>query len=139
MDSVYNLFFVMAMLSLYMMKEKPDFMYVYGVSLGLAFMCKGPHAALIFLIGILYTPMVRRAFTSAKRVIISICLAAVFPAYWLISRYLYDGFELVNSLFVGEVVERVSESKQDLVMPLMDFFRSDISIIFAVSLVVIAT
>ena len=48
MDALFNLFFVLAMISLYEMRTKHNFMYLYGLSLGLAFMCKGPHAALIF-------------------------------------------------------------------------------------------
>ena len=90
MDALFNLFFVLAMISLYEMNKKHDYMYLYGLSLGLAFMCKGPHAALIFLIGLLYIPKIRRAFT-AKRTILSALLSLIIPAIWMVTRYAYDG------------------------------------------------
>ncbi len=135
MDAIYNLFFCIAMISLYIMQEKPDFMYVYGLSLGLAFMCKGPHAALIFIIGLLFIPKIKKAFTSIKRVILSIILAASLPFAWMVKRYMFDGFEMLNALFVGEVAERVTESEQDYYLALIDFFTSNITVIFAIILV----
>ncbi len=130
MDSVYNLFFALAMLSLYLMQEKPDFMYLYGLFLGLAFMCKGPHAALIFIIGLLFIPRIKEAFFSIKRVVISVLLAAIIPLAWMAKRFMFDGFELLNALFVGEVSDRVAGADQEAMLPITDFFTSHIFIIF---------
>ncbi|WP_029322061.1 ArnT family glycosyltransferase [Butyrivibrio sp. AE3004] len=135
MDAMYNLFFTAAMLSLYMMAERYDLMYVYALFLGLAFMCKGPHAALIFIIGLLYIPKIRKAFLSVKRVALSAVLAAVIPVLWMIKRFAFDGFELLNALFVGEVVDRVSSKDQEYLLPITDFLSSQTVIIFAVLLV----
>lgn len=125
MDSIYNLFFVIAMLSLYMMAEKPNFMYLYGLSFGLAFMCKGPHSALIFVIGLLYIPKCKEAFKSIPRVIVSALLAAVIPLAWMAKRYMFDGMELINRLFMGEVAGRVSSANQTFSTPIIDFFTSN--------------
>ncbi|WP_026662631.1 ArnT family glycosyltransferase [Butyrivibrio proteoclasticus] len=138
MDSMYNLFFVVAMISLYMMAEKPYFMYVYGLALGLAFMCKGPHSALIFIIGLLYIPKCKNAFMSIRRVIISALLAAVIPLAWMAKRFMFDGTKLLNALFMGEVVGRVSKANQTASMPIVDFFTSHIVIIFAVMILLMA-
>ena len=142
MDSIYNLFFVIAMLSLQLIKENYAFMYVYGIALGLAFMCKGPHAALILIIGVLYIPAIRDAFRSVKRVLVSALLAAIIPVCWIVMRYQFDGLELLNALFMGEVVGRVSgDEKKISNMPIFDFLSSGTVIIFiavvAVALVMI--
>ncbi|MBP3814445.1 MAG: glycosyltransferase family 39 protein, partial [Butyrivibrio sp.] len=144
MDSIYNLFFVIAMLSLYMMAEKPNFMYLYGLSFGLAFMCKGPHSALIFVIGLLYIPKCKEAFKSILRVIISALLAAVIPLAWMAKRYMFDGMELINRLFMGEVAGRVSSASQTVSAPIIDFFTSNaffgfVAIIIAVVIVSLIT
>lgn len=130
MDALFNLFFVLAMISLYKMNKKHDYMYLYGLSLGLAFMCKGPHAALIFLIGLLYIPKIRSAFT-VKRTILSALLALIIPVMWMADRYTYDGTMLFENLFWGEVVSRASNGTRNVIIPLKDFFASNIAIIFA--------
>ncbi len=132
MDSMYNLFFVLAMISLYEMSSKAWFMYVYGISLGLAFMCKGPHAALIFIIGLLYIPRIKNAFLSEKRVVFSALLALVIPLTWIINRYSYDGFELIKVLFIGEVADRVASADQRLLDPIINFLSLHIVIVFLV-------
>ena len=131
MDSLFNLFFVIAMIALYKMRSNPSFMYVYGLSLGLAFMCKGPHASLIFFIGLLYIPKIREAFSSVKRVVISVILAAIIPLAWMIKRYMIDGFKLLNALFMGEVVSRVADSEKAANLPFITYFTSGTFIILA--------
>ncbi|MBQ9334749.1 MAG: glycosyltransferase family 39 protein [Lachnospiraceae bacterium] len=136
MDSIFNLFFTTAMLSLMLMREKPYFMYVYGLALGLAFMCKGPHAAIILMIGLLYIPMTKNAFSSVRRVIISAVLAVVIPAAWMIKRYMFDGTELLRALFVGEVTQKVASENQLENMAITSFITSPIAIIFGVMAVI---
>ncbi|WP_035765331.1 ArnT family glycosyltransferase [Butyrivibrio sp. NC2002] len=136
MDAWYNFFFVLAMLSLYLMEEHPNFMYCYGLNLGLAFMCKGPHAALIFLIGLLYIPKIHKAFKSAKRVVISVILASIMPIAWMIKRAMFDGTNLLKALFLGEVTYRVSQSKQFVIEPISDFFKLNVCFIFYAVLVI---
>ena len=138
MDSIYNLFFTLAMLSLYIMQEKPDFMYLYGLFLGLAFMCKGPHAALIFIIGLAFIPRIKEAFLSVKRVVLSVAIAAIIPVLWMIKRFMFDGFELLGALFVGEVSDRVAEADQNASLPIVQFVTSHIFIIFVVMAVIVA-
>ena len=136
MDAWFNLFFVLAMFSLYLMEEHPDFMYTYGLCMGLAFMCKGPHAALIFIIGLLYIPKIKAAFKSVKRVVISVLLAAVIPVAWMAKRAMFDGTKMLNALFFGEVVGRVSHAKQLVIAPVIDFLTLNVSIIFYVLLAI---
>ena len=135
MDSLYNLFFVIAMLSLYMMTDKPDFMYIYGLSFGLAFMCKGPHSALIFVLGLLYIPKCKDAFKSVKRVIFSVLLAAIVPLAWMAKRYAFDGTTLFQHLFMGEVVGRVSNGHQEFFKPIISILSSHIFMILVVVIV----
>ncbi|RKM57913.1 hypothetical protein D6855_12755 [Butyrivibrio sp. CB08] len=135
MDAIYNLFFVTAMLSLYMMAEQPNFMYLYGLSFGLAFMCKGPHSALIFVIGLLYIPKCKAAFKSIPRVIISALLAAAIPLAWMAKRYMFDGMELINKLFMGEVAGRVSNASQNMSAPIIDFFTSNSFFVFVATVI----
>ncbi len=132
MDSFFNLFFAAAMISLVLMEKRPQFMLVYGISLGLAFMCKGPHAALIFFVGLLYIPRVRSAFSSVKRVIVAVILAVIIPAIWMLVRVYADGWELFKALFLGEVVGRVSDARQKAYLPVSDYVSSNIFIIFLV-------
>ena len=101
MDSLFNLFFALAMISLYEMSQVPDFMYIYGLALGLAFMCKGSHAALIFFIGLLYIPKIKKAFLSVKRVFLSALMAAIIPCAWMVKRYMFDQSRLFDALFMG--------------------------------------
>ncbi|WP_196811907.1 ArnT family glycosyltransferase [Butyrivibrio sp. VCB2001] len=136
MDALFNLFFVLAMISLYKMSKKHNYMYLYGLSLGLAFMCKGPHAALIFIIGLLYIPRIRSAFT-IKRTIISVLLALIIPVIWIADRYRFDGAKLFEALFLGEVVGRASNGTQNVLSPLKDFFTSNIAIIFTALVVIL--
>jgi len=135
MDGMYNMFFVIAMLSLYKMSKNPNFMYIYGISFGLAFMCKGPHSALIFIIGLLYIPKIRKAFNSVKRIIISVVLAAFIPCAWMIKRYMFDKTKLLNALFFGEVVGRVSDADHSVIAHIARFIHTNIFIIFVVLLV----
>lgn len=137
MDSLYNMFFTLAMLTLFLMIEHPDFMYAYGLCLGLAFMCKGPHAAIIFIIGLLSIPVTRAAFRSVKRVILSAVLAAIIPCLWMVKRFMFDGFELLNALFFGEVVERVADADTSFSVPILDFVTSNIFILFVILLAVV--
>ncbi|WP_026511555.1 ArnT family glycosyltransferase [Butyrivibrio sp. LC3010] len=137
MDALYNLFFTISMFSLYLMSYRYSFMYLYAISMGMAFMCKGPHAALIFIIGLLYIPKIRNSFGFIKRVVVSVILAAMLPIMWMIKRYFFDGFEFLNALFVGEVADRVSSADSSFLEPLNDFFTSNIVMIFAVALLFI--
>ena len=138
MDALYNLFFVIAMISLYKMSQCPNLMYVYGLSLGLAFMCKGPHSALIFIIGLLYIPKCKEAFKSIKRIIISALLAAFIPCSWMVKRYMFDKGNLLNALFVGEVADRVSNSDKSVPAHIARFLSSNIFIIFVVLLIAVS-
>lgn len=138
MDSFFNLFFVVAMICLYEMRKNAGFMYLYGLSLGLAFMCKGPHAALIFIIGILYIPQIKNAFRSPVRVILSALIAAVLPIAWMIKRSMFDGTEFINTLMFGETVDRVSGSANKFIEPVMDFLTSNVCEIFLVAAATIA-
>ena len=139
MDSFFNFFFVIAMISLYEMEFNPGFMYLYGISLGLAFMCKGPHAALIFLIGLLYLPRIYKAFRSVKRVAISVFLAAVLPAAWMIKRSMFDGHKFIDALMVGETIERVNESSETFIKPIADFLTSNVMQLFIITLAIAAS
>lgn len=138
MDAWFNLFFVLAMLSLYLMEVQPNYMYTYGLSMGLAFMCKGPHAVLIFIIGLLYIPKIHSAFKITKRVIISIVLASILPLAWMIKRAMFDGTMLLKALFFGEVVGRVSQAKQFGAEPIIDFLKLNMSFSFVVILIIAA-
>ena len=135
MDSFFNLFFVIAMFSLYETEKNAEYMYLYGISLGLAFMCKGPHAALIFIIGLLYIPKIKDAFKSPVRVIVSALLAALLPVAWMVKRSMFDGMEFINTLMFGETVDRVSESDNSFLEPVTDFVTSNVMVVFLVAAV----
>ena len=135
MDSMYNLFFVIAMIALYEMTKDPCFMFVYGASLGLAFMCKGPHAALIFVIGLLYIPKIKNAFASIMRVVASAILAVIIPVVWIVKRYLFDGTKLFEALFGREVTGRLSDADHGAELPWVDLVTSQIFTIFMVVIV----
>ena len=138
MDSFFNFFFVVAMISLYEIENNPKFMYLYGLSLGMAFMCKGPHAALIFFIGLLYIPKIRSAFKSVKRVVLSALLAAALPVAWMIKRSFFDGNKFIHTLLVGETVDRVSDSSQTFLEPITDFMTSNVMYLFGTAIFIAA-
>ncbi len=135
MDGWFNLFFVIAMLALIVMSDKPNTMYVYGAALGMAYMCKGPHAALIFIIGLLYIPRIKNAFKSPKRVVVSAFLAAFLPFLWMIKRYLFDGTKFLEALMFGETVKRVAEAEISFWSPIKSLVSSNIMVIFLVLMV----
>ncbi|WP_026498166.1 ArnT family glycosyltransferase [Butyrivibrio sp. WCD2001] len=136
MDSFFNLFFVIAMISLYEIMYNPRFMYLYGISLGLAFMCKGPHAALIFMIGLLYIPRIREAFKKPSRVVISAFLAALLPVAWMVKRSMFDGMQFIDTLMFGETVDRVSTSDENFSKPIIDFIGSNVMQLFIITIIV---
>ena len=136
MDSFFNFFFVIAMISLYEIENTPEFIYLYGISLGMAFMCKGPHAALIFFIGLLYIPKIHSTFKSVKRVVLSVLLAAALPITWMIKRSMFDGSKFINTLFIGETVNRVNESSGSAIKPIADFMTSNVMYLFIITIIV---
>ena len=109
MDSLYNLFIAVGVIALYMAQFSIDWLYLYGVALGLVFLTKGPLVINPVLIGFLSLPLIYKKDTWRwKKVVIS-CLLAVLPsALWMIIRYQYDQTAFFNALFIGEVSRKTS-------------------------------
>ncbi len=106
MDSVYCLFFTIAILALYECQWHPDALLVYGAAVGLAFLTKGVHAGVILVIGIVSIPVIRRSL-SWKRVLGAAGIMVLLIAVWAVPRYLYDGTAFFFHSVVGEMSDKI--------------------------------
>ncbi len=120
MDSVYCLFFTIAVLALYVCKEHPNALLVYGAAVGLAFLTKGVHAGVLLVIGAVCIPVIRRAL-SFQRILAAAVLLVLPIAAWAVPRYLYDGTAFFSHGVAGEMSDKiVVDHVGDITFPLRE-------------------
>ena len=121
-DSLYALCFALAMYGLYAALTKPWALVLFGLGLGLGFMSKSFHAAVIFLIGVLFLPWLTgiiggrstaggeksRALPRARHYLAAAACAVLPAVPWAVMRYRFDGLDYFRAAFMTESVERVS-------------------------------
>ena len=120
MDSVYCMFFTIAILALYACREHPNALLLYGAAVGLAFLTKGVHAGVILVIGAVSIPVIRRSI-SLKRVLGAAVIMVLPIAAWAVPRYLYDGTEFFSHSVTGEMSDKiVVDHVGDITFPLRE-------------------
>ena len=113
MDSVYTLIFLIAVIALYEAQNKLSYLYLYGIALGLAFMCKGTHVITILGVGLLFAPFLYHKWGVAKTVLcyfISYTASILVICPWAIVRFRFDGTVFFSNLIFGETLGRVQGS-----------------------------
>lgn len=101
MDALYCLFFTLAMISLYETADHPRAIIFYGLFGGLGFLTKSTHSAIIFLIGLLYLPVIFRKIRP-RVLFASIAAAAVPTAIWAAARYRFDGMKFLRTCIIEQ-------------------------------------
>lgn len=120
MDSVYCLFFTIAILALFECQEHPNALLVYGAAVGLAFLTKGVHAGVILVIGVVCIPAIRRSL-SLRRVLGTALIMALPICVWALPRYLYDGTAFFSHGVIGEMSDKiVVDHVGDITFPLRE-------------------
>ncbi len=109
MDSLFCLFFVIAVIALREVNEGQSKMIIlYAAYVGLGFMTKSMHVVFFAVIGVLYLPVIFRKLKLLDVLIAA--LAGLLPtAIWLALRYSVDGFRFVNAIAFGEIGDKVNK------------------------------
>lgn len=113
-DSLYLLFFTLAMLAMFSIREKKNRLYVCGLCFGLAFLTKSWHAGMIAAIGGLYlllTGEIRRI--SFRQWLIFIGSFAVPVGIWAAARFLTDGSTFFTNMLYNDLLNRASEGMEN--------------------------
>lgn len=120
MDSVYCLFFTIAILALSECREHPNALLVYGAATGMAFLTKGVHAGVILVIGAVCIPYIRRSL-SFRRIFGTAVIMVLLIFTWALPRYLYDGTVFFSHGIVGEMSDKiVVDHVGDITFPLRE-------------------
>ena len=107
MDSLYMLFFTLAMIALAEMGKSAKMIYLYAAALGLAFLTKGIHAGVIFVAGLAAIPLYRKNI-KVKEVVRAALVSLAIILAWAVPRFLYDGIKFFYDGFVNEVSGKVN-------------------------------
>lgn len=122
-DSLYVLFFTLAMLA--MMKAGDDMRYVYacGLCFSLAFLTKSFHAGIIPVIGLLYFLLTGIIKKMKVRHWTGFLLAAFFPILiWIALRMRIDGTAFLKAMWETDVLGRTDGTLQNNIAPFSYYF-----------------
>ncbi len=106
MDSIYCLFFTIAVLALYECQVHPNALLIYGAAVGMAFLTKGVHAGVILVIGVICIPVIRRSL-SFRRILCAAVIMVLLIAAWAVPRYFYDGTAFFSHGVAGEMSDKI--------------------------------
>ena len=142
MDSVYTLCFFIAIIAIYNALKNITFLILYGIMLGLGFMCKATHAITFAAVGILFIPYIGKRFGWAKTVSFYLlsylaALAVILP--WAIVRVRFDGTAFFRDILFSETMGRVKGSASNSVRDYFDYTMQLLGepICFAIILVIV--
>ncbi|WP_160676126.1 glycosyltransferase family 39 protein [Clostridium sp. C8-1-8] len=108
-DSIYVLFFTIAILSLILFERNKKWLYVFGVAFAFAFLTKSWHAGNIIVIGIIYFLLRKKLFKIKIKYIIGAIISAVIPVLvWIVLRYQRDGLNFINTMVGYDLIARSS-------------------------------
>lgn len=108
-DSLYVLFFTIAIISLALVEKNHKWLYAYGLFFVLAFLTKSLHAGNIFVIGILYLALSKILFKLKAKQIILCVLSVSIPVFiWGIFRYANDGIAFFKTMIEFDLMARTS-------------------------------
>lgn len=108
-DSLYLLFFTLAMLAMLKIRENGRMLYVCGLCFSLAFLTKSFHAGMIAAIGglfLLLTGELRKM--KPGRFLLFLGSALLPAALWAVCRFQYDGFTFFRNMYEADIAGRTA-------------------------------
>jgi 4-amino-4-deoxy-L-arabinose transferase-like glycosyltransferase len=109
-DSIYVLFFTMAIVSLALVEKNSKWIYAFGGSFALAFLSKSWHAGNIIIIGIIYLLLSKLLFKlKAKQIFLLALSVCTLIFVWIILRYMNDGIVFFKTMIEFDLMKRTSE------------------------------
>lgn len=110
-DSLFVLFFTIAMISMILIEENIKFLYLAGLGFSFAFLTKSWHALNIILIGFIYLLVTKILFKLKVKEWIVFIISSFFPILiWGILRYMKDGFEFFRMMINYDLLARTSRT-----------------------------
>jgi 4-amino-4-deoxy-L-arabinose transferase-like glycosyltransferase len=108
-DSLYILFFTIAIISLALIERSNKWICACGVSFSLAFLTKSLHAGNIVIIGIAYLILSKVLFKLKEKQILLLLLSASIPIIiWGAFRYVKDGMIFLKTMIEFDLMARTS-------------------------------
>lgn len=108
-DSIFVLFFTIAIISILLIKDNIKWLYVAGLSFSLAFLTKSWHAGLIALIGGTYLIVTKQILKFTVKQWMIFLLTSFLPiGIWFITRYSQDGLTFVEKMVEYDLLARTS-------------------------------
>ena len=108
-DSLYLLFFTIAMISMLKIKENQRWLYVCGLCFSLGFLTKSFHAGMIAAAGGLFLFLTGELKRMNPRVWAGFAASALLPALiWVILRYQYDGTAFFVEMYQADIAGRTA-------------------------------
>ncbi len=109
-DSIYVLFFTMAIVSLALVEKNSKWIYAFGSSFALAFLSKSWHAGNIIIIGIVYLLLSKFLFKLKAKQVVLLAFSGCTPIFiWIILRYMNDGITFFKTMIEFDLLKRTSE------------------------------
>ena len=108
-DSLYLLFFTLAMLAMLKIRENGRMLYVCGLCFSLAFLTKSFHAGMIAAIGglfLLLTGELRKM--KPGRFLLFLGSALLPAALWAVCRFQHDGFTFFRNMYEADIAGRTA-------------------------------
>ena len=106
-DSLYCLFFSLAMICMLKISEKQWYLYLCGLFFSCAFLTKSYHAAVIVVIGGLFLLVTGELKKMKLLTWIKFFLSFAIPTLgWCIARYLVDGKEFFYRMIYTDIIKR---------------------------------
>ncbi|EHJ01417.1 glycosyl transferase family protein [Clostridium sp. DL-VIII] len=113
-DALFILLFTISMISMLYIKDNKKFLYISGLSFGLAFLTKSFHSFLLVIIGglfILFTGEIKRI--KQKEWFLFILSFSVPIGLWVIARIRSDGFFFFKEMIKYDLLERTMEGVEN--------------------------
>lgn len=117
-DSLYVLFFTLAMLCMMEIQEKSNKLYLCGLFFSLAFLTKSYHAGVIVVIGGLFLLFTGELKKMKLKNWLYFLLAIIVPILvWAIPRFAVDGMEFFKQMLLTDVLGRTDGTLKNNIQP----------------------
>lgn len=124
-DSLFVLFFTIAMISMVLIQENIKFLYLAGLGFSFAFLTKSWHALNIGVIGFIYLLFTKIIFRLKLKEWILFIISALLPILiWGILRYMKDGFKFFRMMIDYDLLARSSRTLEGHIGDQWYYFRT---------------
>lgn len=108
-DSLYLLFFTLAMLAMLKVQENQRWLFACGLCFSLAFLTKSFHAGTIAAVGGLFLLLTKELKKMRFRIWIGFLSSALLPALlWALLRFSFDGFTFFRNMYEADIAGRTA-------------------------------